>query len=84
MAHYWITFDDDTTGCRHGESEQDAMDSAEKITGKKPSKAERLPYPATPRILAREEWFDAAPSICMDGNRCAGHSACPYRISCAE
>lgn len=84
MPQYWITFENGGGACRHGETEQDAMDSAERITGRKPVKAARLPYPATPRILLPEERPGAIPSFCMDGRGCAGRSSCPRPRSCVE
>lgn len=93
MNGYWITFTDKTSGYCEGESAYDAVQIAEKLTGKtavyegskwKPE-LKTLPYPATPVIWQLDHpVVGKCPPFCHDPNKCAGSSCCPKNYSCTN
>jgi hypothetical protein len=92
MHGYWITFTDGSNGYCEGSSEFDAVQIAEKLTGKKvgggPYKdftLKTLPYPATPVIWQLDHPVSGkCPPFCHKPNECAGSGSCPQRYSCTE
>jgi hypothetical protein len=58
---------------------------AKETTGHDVIRADRLPYPAPPR-LRMIEYGDAGvcPSFCYTPERCRGRGSCPHDIACTE
>lgn len=93
MDGYWITFTDGTKGYCEGTSPYDAIQIAEKFTGKTATfeggkwdpKLKKLPYPANPIIWQFEHPVSGkCPAFCHKPNSCAGHSSCPENYACSE
>lgn len=90
VAPYWVTCDNGTGVCVEESSPEEALREArEARPDRKWLTAERLPYPASPRLNTHYyKWSDgstgAIPSFCFDPTRCKGRSSCPKRISCVE
>lgn len=93
MEGYWIKFTDGTSGYCEGQTAYDAVQIAEKLTGKtaevggnkwKPE-LKRLPYPATPVIWQLDHPVHGkCPAFCFNPNKCAGNTSCPQNRSCTE
>jgi hypothetical protein len=93
MEGYWITFTDGSAGYCEGQNAYDAVQIAQKLTGKtalagdnqwKPE-LKRLPYPATPVIWQFEHPLNGkCPAFCFRPGQCAGHTSCPQNRSCTE
>lgn len=81
MIPFWVTFETGVPGCVEAKSEQEAREIATGIQGKVVSVA-CLPYPARPRLNAREQ--GACPSFCFTPSECVGRSSCPRRMSCCD
>lgn len=95
MEGYWLTFEDGSQGYCEGHNDFDAVNIAEKLTGKKVKLGEggskykpnvpRLPYPASPVIWQFEHPVNGkCPAFCYKPKQCAGRTACPQRHSCTE
>jgi hypothetical protein len=85
MRAYWLTFEGDKPGCVDAESDYDAKLIGEHVTGKKVTKVESLPYPATPRIHSYiHPVYGQTPSFCTSPTECKGRTSCPQRYSCTE
>lgn len=80
---YWIVFKDGTAGCTEGETLDIARTKAEAKTGKAMQKINKLPYPANPRLLAKEDQSDC-PDFCHSPRQCVGRGACPQSYACSE
>lgn len=93
MEGFWIKVTDGSSGYCQGQNAYDAVQIAEKLTGKiavvgdnkwKPE-LKSLPYPATPVIWQLDHPVNGkCPSFCFRPNECAGHTSCPQRRSCTE
>lgn len=92
MKGYWLTFMDGTHGYCEGNSEFDAKQIAEKLTGKKVAggeyrdiAAKPLPYPANPIIWQLDHPVSGkCPAFCHSPNQCAGRGSCPQSYACSE
>ena len=92
MTGYWLTFTDGTAGYCQGNSEFDAKQIAEKMTGKtvaggkyKDIAAKTLPYPANPVIWQLDHpVHEKCPAFCYEPRKCAGATSCPQSYSCTE
>lgn len=92
MKAWWLTFTDGSTGCCEGESDYDAKQIAEKLTGKKVGGGEwrdfhikPLPYPANPIIWRLDHPVSGkCPPLCYSPKQCAGKTSCPKNYSCSE
>jgi hypothetical protein len=93
MQGYWITFTDKSKGYCQGQSAYDAVQIAEKLTGKtaeyegskwKPE-LKTLPYPASPVIWQLDHPVHGKyPSFCFNPDKCCGYTSCPQNRSCTE
>lgn len=93
MQGYWLKFTDGSRGYCQGESAYDAVQIAEKLTGKTAEvgdnkwqpKVQTLPYPANPIIWQLDHPIGGkCPAFCHKPNQCAGKTACPQNYSCTE
>lgn len=78
MSAYWIKFSDRVPGCIEGSSVDEVLEKAKEFGV--PIGAERLPYPASPRLGAGTD----CPSFCYSPSSCAGRSCCPKGPSCVD
>lgn len=93
MEGYWLTFTDGSKGYCEGQSPYDAVQIAEKLTGKivkydgskyKPE-LKSLPYPANPVIWQLDHPVNGkCPAFCFAPDKCCGASCCPQSYSCTE
>ncbi|MEY5061649.1 MAG: hypothetical protein RIS45_1570 [Planctomycetota bacterium] len=85
MTDYWVHFEGRKPACITAKSEQDAMREASDLTGFVAVSAQRLPYPAEPRLnkVARGA-YGPTPSFCFRPEQCVGRGSCPQRYSCTE
>ncbi len=95
MQGFWIKFTDGSSGYCEGESAYDAVNIAEKLTGKTVApnegdtkydpKLPSLPYPANPVIWQFDHPVNGkCPAFCFRPNDCKGHTSCPQNRSCTE
>lgn len=93
MAGYWITFTDGTQGYCQGSGAYDAVQIAEKLTGKTAVVGDnkwqpdipKLPYPANPVIWQLDHPVSGkCPPLCYSPNECKGRTSCPKRQACSE
>lgn len=93
MKGYWIKFTDGSTGYCEGEGAFDAVQIAEKLTGKTAEagdnkyqpKLDTLPYPAKPIIWQFDHPVHAkCPPFCHSPNQCKGLTSCPQNYACSE
>jgi hypothetical protein len=92
MKTYWLTFTDGTEQSCQGQTEYDAKQIAEKLTGKtvaggqfKDFSIKSLPYPSEGCVWKFEHPIHGkTPSFCYGGKKCAGRTACPQNYSCTE
>jgi len=94
MNGYWLQFTDGTRGYCEGADPFDAVQIAEKVSGKTVSvpeaerfnpKLKRLPYPATPVIWQFDHPVHGkCPPLCHSPAKCAGNTSCPQRYACSE
>lgn len=92
MKGFWLTFTDGTKGYCQGQSPYDAVQIAEKLTGKTVAVDNKwnptlpsLPYPATPVIWQLDHPVHGkTPSFCFRPEQCAGCTSCPQNRSCTE
>lgn len=93
MQGFWLTFTDGSKGYCEGRSAFDAVQIAEKLTGKavvvgdnkwKPE-LKSLPYPATPIIWQLDHPVSGkCPAFCFRPDQCCGSTSCPQSRSCTE
>lgn len=94
MDGYWLKFTDGTAGYCEGQGAFDAVQIAEKLTGKTVAdtgdnkyrpQLKRLPYPATPIIWQFDHPVSGkCPPFCSTPTQCAGHGSCPKSYACSE
>lgn len=92
MNTYWLTFTDGTEASCQGQSEYDAKQIAEKLTGKKVAggeyrdiAAKHHPYPSTNCIWIFDHPVTGkCPKFCFKGKECSGRTSCPQRYACTE
>lgn len=89
MGTYWIRFKDGSCGCVEAIDEESALVSARMVSGKEPVKLDILPYPASPRLVAKKYKDKKGreyhiPSFCYRPEQCKGNSCCPQKYSCTE
>ena len=85
MNTYWITFEDNSSGCCQGDSEYDAKKIAKHFKKKEIKDIKPLPYPASPVIWQLDHpVFGKTPTFCHDPRGCSGKSSCPKSYSCTE
>ena len=94
MRAFWIKFTDGSEACCEGQTDYDAQQIAEKISGKtvagSPNKwtageVKPLPYPASPRIWGFDHPCNGkTPTFCYAPKECNGKSSCQQRRSCTE
>lgn len=93
MNGYWITFTDGSKGYCEGLTAYDALQIAEKLTGKKAvyegsqwkPELKSLPYPATPIIWQLDHPVHGkCPAFCFRPDQCCGNTSCPQNRSCTE
>lgn len=92
MQGYWITFTDGSQGYCEGESDYDAKQIAEKVSGKtvggeqyKNFTMKKLPYPAKPIIWQFDHPVNGkCPPFCYEPKKCQGRTACPQNYACSE
>lgn len=93
MQGFWLTFTDNTNGYCEGETPYDAVQIAQKITGKTvvagdnkyEPKLDFLPYPASPVIWQLDHPVNGkCPTFCHNPDQCKGNTSCPQRPSCTE
>jgi len=97
MTIYWVKFSKiynkdviyrDSSGCVEADDEMSAMVAARIAGYGEPVKAERLPYPADPRLIKKEREWDGKkyymPSFCYKPTQCKGKTSCPMRLSCVD
>lgn len=82
MTAYWVKFKNRSSGCVEAETAEAAMEAVREFN---PVSAERLPYPANPRLVVHEhEKWGKTPSFCYKPEQCKGRGSCPQRPSCVE
>lgn len=85
MRPYWIRFTGRISGCVEAVNAKAAMKIAAKATGAEPVGADRIPYPAEPRInVFKYPEHGACPSLCYSPERCRGKTSCPKSYACSE
>lgn len=92
MNSYWLTFTDGSKACCQGQTEYDAKQIAEKLTGKKVTGGEWkdigakiLPYPASPVIWQLDHPVSGkCPAFCTSPEQCGGRTSCPKSYACSE
>ena len=93
MQGFWLTFTDGSHGYCEGVNAYDAVQIAEKLTGKTAvvgdNKYEpdvpKLPYPANPVIWQLDHPVNGkCPAFCYRPNDCAGRTSCPQNRACTE
>lgn len=98
MKTYWLKFKDGSESCCQGESAFDAVQIAEKISGKKvavpdnlkyrPEESDAvaaLPYPASPCVWQFDHPVSGkTPLFCSTPKQCKGRWSCPKSYSCTE
>ena len=98
MQGFWIKFTDGSGGYCQGANAFDAVQIAEKLTGKtvavedenkwqpqKSNAVKTLPYPANPVIWQLDHPVSGkTPTFCIRPTQCAGHTSCPQNYSCTE
>jgi hypothetical protein len=90
---FWITFTDGSSGYCQGNDAYDAVQIAEKLTGKtvvvgankwKPE-LKSLPYPGNPIIWQFDHPVSGkCPPFCFSPKECAGRTSCPKNYACSE
>lgn len=94
MRGFWIKFTDGSSGYCEGHNEYDAVQIAQKLTGKTVADTgdnkwkpvlKSLPYPATPVIWQLDHPVSGkCPTFCFRPQQCAGYTSCPQNRSCTE
>ena len=77
---YWVTFENGQKGCVEAADIASALRTGADYIGKKAVSAERLPYPAVPRIGPVSD----TPSFCYAPKDCVWHTSCPKNPACTE
>lgn len=79
---YWVKFKGSAPGCVEAEDAESAMAAVSHLS---PVSAERIPYPAEPRLVVDKSGrYGKIPSFCYRPERCAGRSSCPFAPSCTS
>lgn len=97
---FWVTFETGEPGCVEVEfdkmkgltpKEQTSLvtETAERETGRKVVSVDRIPYPASPRLVkvfyeTKPGVKEACPSLCYSPEQCKGRSSCPKNYACSE
>jgi hypothetical protein len=82
---WWVTFQDGSTGCVEAPTEAKAITLASELQGRPATTAQRLPYPAQPRLNAVSQGdHGPCPSFCWIPRACAGRLSCPRPRSCDD
>lgn len=82
---YWVTFEGRAPGCVEAVAPETARAVGAELTGCKVLEVFALPYPAAPRLNPQvQPYGSATPSFCLHGEKCAGRTSCPERLSCVE
>lgn len=85
MKHFWVVFDDGSSGCCDGENDFEAKRIAEHVQKKTASAVNELPYAAKPTIWAFDHpIFGKPPAFCYTPEHCQGRKACPKNYACSE
>lgn len=94
MQGYWLTFTDGSQGYCQGQSPYDAVQIAQKLTGKTVDvpehqkwqpKLKTLPYPSAPIIWQFDHPVNGkCPPFCSTPRQCAGQTSCPKSYACSE
>jgi hypothetical protein len=93
MKGFWIEFTDGYSGYCEGEGAYDAVQIAEKITGKTAvigdnkyqPEVKTLPYPARPIIWQLDHPVQGnCPPFCYTPSKCCGNTSCPRSPSCTS
>ncbi|WP_417615378.1 hypothetical protein [Parasphingorhabdus sp.] len=97
---FWVKFETGEPGCVEVEFEKMnglspkeqtslVIETAERETGRKVVSVDRIPYPASPRLVKvyyeiKPGVKEACPSFCYSPEQCKGRSSCPKNYSCCE
>jgi len=82
---FWVTFADKSSGSVDAASKREVFDVARTATGKEPTDAIILPYPARPVLHSiPHEKYGVCPAFCYRPERCKGYTSCPTNPSCTE
>jgi hypothetical protein len=82
MTAFWVKFSSRKPGCVEAVTAEAAMEAVRELN---PVSAERLPYPAAPRLVIVEYGeYGKMPSFCYEPEQCKGYSSCPQRRSCTD
>lgn len=80
MTPYWVTFKTKAAACVEALDEDAAMEIGSRACGDEAVKAERLPYPASPRLGPTSN----CPSFCWRPTECVGRTCCPRNRACDD
>lgn len=84
-ASWWVKFNDGKSACVDAKDEGHAIQLGSELSGKQAVSADRLPYPATPRLNAnRHPKFGMCPAFCYRPDQCKGRTSCPQNYACSE
>lgn len=84
MPAYWLTFNDQSSGCVEADTAAEALQIAQRL-GKTSVDCQILPYPADPRLHKQaDEKYGPCPSFCWTPKACAGRTSCPKSYACSE
>lgn len=89
VSPFWVTFEGRSPCCVEAENADAALELAKQKTGTQPAKAERLPYPARPRLNVHLfEMTDGTrspcPAFCFQPEKCVGLTCCPRPRACDD
>lgn len=93
MQGFWLKFTDGSSGYCQGQNAFDAVQIAEKLTGKTAvvgdnkyqPKVDTLPYPASPVIWQLDHpVYGKTPTFCSTPSQCKGRGSCPKSYACSE
>lgn len=93
MRGFWIKFTDGSAGYCEGGTAYDAVQIAEKLTGKTAvvgdnkyqPQIDALPYPARPIIWQFDHPIHGkTPAFCISPEQCKGRGSCPKSYACTE
>ena len=86
MADYWVTFSEGKGGYVDATDANNAMEIAKDKTGRKPVRAQTLPYPANPIIYQGpgHPKYGPCPPFCYTPEECVGRGSCPKSYACSE
>jgi hypothetical protein len=78
---FWVRFHTGNSGTVHATSQAEALKLAKEITGRDPTRADMLPYPAEPQLNKSSH---GCPPFCYKPIECIGRSCCPQNYACSE